>query len=274
VLIALVVLGARIRPAVAADDSEACIVPYEAGQIARQEGHLQHAREVLLECARAACPPPIRKDCNQWVEEVNQAMPSVIIDARDSKGADVAGLRFSVDGKLVVGGVDGKPVDIDPGVHQLRFEAPGWPPIDKRIVIRQGEKERRIVVHIGEPPVHPESPAERPIPLTAYVLGGVGAAALGVSAYFGIRGLGERSDLNDMNCKPHCAQGDVDQVMTHLRLADAFLAMGVVSFGVATYLVVHRPEAEVSRETSSALSVEVGARAARRGGSADLTVRF
>jgi hypothetical protein len=254
--------------AAAQDDPKKCISVYENGQIARQDGQLRRARLLFLNCMDDSCPDLLRKDCSQWMEEVLAAIPTVIIDAHDPKGADVAGLRVWVDGESIVGWTDGKPLEMDPGARNLRLEAPGWPAVEKRLVVRHGDKGRKVEFQFGA------ARAPRPVPVGAYVLGGAGVLALGVSAALGIQGLRLRSDLSDSNCSPHCSQSDVDRTMSYFHWADALLAVGVVSVGVATYLVLRRPEAASADRQAGAVGLRVSAHATAGGTWANLALQF
>lgn len=249
-------------------DSKKCIAVYENGQIARQEGQLRRARSLFLNCMDESCPDLLRKDCNQWMEEVLAEMPTVVIDARDPKGADVSGLRVWVDGEPMAGWADGKPLELDPGARSLRLEAPGWPPVEKRLVVRHGDKGRKVEFQLGA------QQAPRPAPVAAYVLGAAGVVALGFSAALGIQGLRLRSELSDSNCSPHCSQSDVDRTMRYFHWADALLAVGAVSVGVATYLFIRRPDAASADAKAGGMELRVSTIATASGASANLAFQF
>lgn len=229
-------------PVAAAIDKKACIASSEKAQQLRADGHLTAAREELLQCAREACPAVVRKDCARWLGEIEDALPSVVLAARDAGGHDVTSAKVWVDGKVFAEKLDGKAQTLDPGTHVFRFEADGHPTVEETVLVREGEKNRTITVTFPAPP-QPDKPADgaaavapkaSPSP-AAWVLGGVGVVALGGFAYFGLSGRSRASDLRD-TCAPACPSGDVDDVRNRLLLADVSLGVAVVSFGVATWL--------------------------------------
>lgn len=219
-----------------------CISAYERGQKLKQESKLSRAREQLILCMREGCPALLRSDCEQWFKEVEEAMPSVVIDAK-SKGADVTDVKVRLDGALVAERLDGTAIQVDPGNHVFVFEAGQGPRVEQRVLIRVGEKNRPIhVTFAAEDKVVQKPPASRPIPVLTWVFGGLGVAALGSFAYFGLTGKSEADDYQ--SCKPYCDQGEVDRTHNKLIAADVSLGVGVVSLGVATYLLLTRPEQE------------------------------
>ena len=146
-------------------------------------------------------------------------------------------------------------IPVDPGQHTLRFEHESAEPIEKKLLIREGEKARVIKVQFAAP----EAPAA-PAPAAAsgdagidtskggsssktlaYILGGVGVVGLGSFAYFGLTGSSQRSDLLGHCTNNVCdlPQSDIDSkrssVKTKYLIADISLGVGVVSLGLATY---------------------------------------
>src|SRR5207237_6419559 len=56
--------------------------------------------------------------------------------------------------------LDGTAIEVDPGEHLIHFETDGKPPVDKTVVVREGEKNRVIDVVLGTPP--PPTPLSAP----------------------------------------------------------------------------------------------------------------
>lgn len=263
------------RPSVA-DDKQACLDSYDKAQTMRQEGKLIETRDALLVCVRNVCPAIIKRDCTQWLGEVDEAMPSVVIEARRPDGQDAVDVTVTVDGKPFVSQIDGKAVPINPGVHQFRFEYEGAAPIDQRIVISEATKNRRIAVEFKAPsasgPAAATSPHDQPAaeeavpghdtgakpkaPALAYVLGGVGLVGLGGLTYFGLQFDGE---LNDMDkCAPNCPQSDADHASKTRLFALVSGGVGIVSLGVATYLFLAPPgTASATVETAKIPRIDV-----------------
>jgi hypothetical protein len=59
-----------------------------------------------------------------------------------------------------------------------------------------------------------------------------------------------KSDVDDLqNCKPNCAESDVDSARTKLIIADISLGVGVIGVGVAAFLYFTRPKIETKVQT-------------------------
>jgi hypothetical protein len=160
----LTLLGmAIVSPAASADEptKQECIAANEAAQGMRQAGRLREARSKLSTCMATSCPGPVREDCGQRLEDLQRAIPTVVFDVKDAAGHDLLDVALSIDGHPAgTAGVTAVP--LDPGPHAFRFETADAPAVDKRIVLHEGEKERRVVVVIGKAPaVAPVAPSER-----------------------------------------------------------------------------------------------------------------
>lgn len=256
--------------------SKACVSAYEDNQVLRQAGELLAARDKLLVCAQSTCPEAVRADCLRWLDEVQRSLPTIVVAARDVTGADTTDVRVFVDGTLAAESLDGRPIPMNPGAHDLWFEH-GDDRIDRKVVVQQGVRERRITVSFAPdpvstpvpPPPAPDAPEEPGPPVLAFVLGGLGVAALGAFAGFGLVGSSEASDLND-TCGPTrtCADGDIDAARTKLIVADVSLGVGIVSLGIATTLLVLHATSEPST------AIDVGANVSRTAGSGWISARF
>ena len=197
------------------------------------------------------CPAPIKRDCLEWLSQVESTAPTVVFSAKDGT-KDLSDVKVSVDGAAVTDRLDGKPVQMDLGKHTVKFEYQGQTK-EEDVIIGAGQKNRNVTVTFGGAAAPPAARRARPPPLPrgggggslvpAIVIGGVGVLALGSFAFFGLGGKSDVSDL-EKNCKPHCAQSDVDAAKTKLLIADISLGVGIVALGVATYLVITRPKIE------------------------------
>jgi hypothetical protein len=228
-----------------ADEKQACVTASEKAQQLRSAGKLGEAREQLNICGRTECPKLVQQDCTQWMSELLASLPSVVPGAKDRKGRDIVDARLTVDGKVVAEVLDGKAVVLDPGVHSFLFESKGLPPLKEQVVVKPGEKNRIVTVTFATPEdTSGPSPAAAPPqtssgsspPVAAYVLGGVGIAALGAALYFDLAASGDAHDLRT-SCAPNCAQSDVDDVKTKYTVAGvtagiggALLVTGIVLF--------------------------------------------
>ncbi len=137
--------------------------------------------------------------------DLNNAVPSIVFEVKDEAGVDRMDVQLLVDGQAAgIAGVTARPVD--PGRHVFRFEAPGRPAVERVIVLREGEKERREFVQIGPAAVSPpapsvrealSSPASSPADLGsptrssalrtgAWITGGVGLATMAVGGVLAV----------------------------------------------------------------------------------------
>jgi len=97
---------------------------------------------VLRQCADAACPAVIQADCTKWLTELEQSVPTIVIVARSEQG-DETDVNVFLDGRPWIHHLDGKPVELDPGAHQLRFEHASRPPLENAGGDRTGREEPR-----------------------------------------------------------------------------------------------------------------------------------
>jgi hypothetical protein len=248
-------------PAAAADKTSlACIRAAEDGQAARDGGQLLHARELFAVCSARECPTVLRRDCTGWLEDARRQTPSVVIVARDTSGRDIVDAQVSIDGNVREPQLDGTAIELDPGPHVVRVQTAGIDPVEERVLLAAGERNRTINITFALPNLHPpavagslppspiapatasepsaEPPRRRGLPVLTFVLGGVGVAAFGVFAYFGIRGAADADHLRS-TCVPACQPSDVDAVHTKLVIADVALGVGLVSLVAATWIGVH-----------------------------------
>jgi hypothetical protein len=240
------ILGAA--HAARADQLDVCIAAAEEAQQLRIDGKLASAREKLLECSQEHCGAVVRADCTKWLSEVDGLMPSLVIRAVDSRGADIVDARVFVDGRLIAPRLDGKEIQVDPGEHVFRLVLAGRAPVEQHVLVRQGEQHRVLpVVFPALPPVGPR-PGEKSVekvvaaepshfhvppalPIVTLVAGGV---ALGVASYFWISGLADHSTL-ESTCGPGhtCSRSAVDAAHEKLVVGDVVggVGIGLVALG-------------------------------------------
>ncbi|HEY8086577.1 MAG TPA: hypothetical protein VIF09_01990 [Polyangiaceae bacterium] len=290
VLVALVVavVGAGVAgspPAAAADTKQECLASSDQGQSLRDDGKYQRAREAFASCAKDACPSIVRRDCMKWLADLEQQWPSVVVGAKDERGADLVDATLKIDGVPVGSRLDGKPLPVDPGVHTFHVEAAGYPPVEQHVVVRAGEKSRLIAVTLAKPappvtaaaaaaPVSAPPDTHGPTPqatrTSAWVFGGLAIVAFGTDAYFGLSGLSDRSHLKSDPCArtASCSQSSVDSIKTKFTVADIALGVGVASAAISAYLFIAGPK-QAPAETTTALDVTPlpGGAAMRVGGS-------
>jgi hypothetical protein len=279
VFAALCLPSVCVTPAQAASDMETCITSHEQSQKLKKDGKLLAARAQLINCARDVCPGVIKKECSQMLTEVDESTPSIVVEAKGTAGEDLVEMKVTMDGEPLLTKLDGRAVNVDPGVHVLKFEIPKAKAREEKIVIREGQKNRKIFVDFSPPKPagsagpsgsgdQPAKPLPRPVPALTWVLGGLGIVGLGTSAFFEAQGLSKRSDLDAKGCKPACDAGDVDSAKQSILIGDIAMGVGIASLGVAAIVYFTRPAVKPKKEISWTMdmhNIQGGAIAGFRG---------
>jgi hypothetical protein len=131
---------------VARADDDACIAASENEIPLRKQDKLKDALAQLALCASRTCPQEISAECGRRIRELNAVQPTLVLGATDSSSNDLVAVTVTVDGAPFATALDGRAAPLDPGVHQLHFESAGMTPLDKTLVVREGEKDRRVNV--------------------------------------------------------------------------------------------------------------------------------
>ena len=297
ILIAAWVSSSWLATATAADEPLTCAQAYEMAREEKTTGQLKAAIEHLKGCMDARCAKFIRKDCVQWMEEAKRALPTVVFSIREG-GNEITDVEILCDDKTLTKMLDDEPIPVDPGPRDFTFNVPGLVPLERQVLIQEGEHNRIIKVELGRspesmappppsqplspPPSPPPSPPSPPPPspssiaestLSAkpnpplaesrapslahalpYGLAGIGALGVAGFAVFATLGTNQKGDL-ERSCSPFCQTGQVDSAKTKYILADTCLGVGLVSLGVATYLLVKRHgESSTTRDTATSVS--------------------
>ena len=212
---------------------------------ARQR-RLLEARTLLRVCSGATCPAAIRADCVEWLDQLARSLPTVVVTAR-AKGVDLADVRVFIDGKLIAERLSGAALEVDPGQHQFRFEAPPWPTVERNVLVSEGVKDRSIDVVFAPP--------DEPPPIARGAAAGCGAAdhipprrnpttspaasrwpASPRRLFRRRRPLAEKRQL-EQDCAPDLlGQRSRTRVRTKLLVADIALGVAFVSLVVGVYL--------------------------------------
>ena len=177
--------------------------------------------------------------------------PSVAFRARDAAGKDVTDVRVMVDGERLTDTLDGKAINVEPGVHIFKYTRDGSLDVEEKLVVRIGEKNRFVDVTFAPPkPITPES-ADRlrgeanvkpprdgfHVPAVAWITGAVGLAAFGGMTALAIVANSDETSLRT-SCAPRCAQSDVDAIQTKLTIANVAMAVGFVGVAVAVTAII------------------------------------
>lgn len=172
-----------------------CVAANESAQDLRRVAQLREARTRLALCVSASCPGPVREDCALQLREVDAAMPTLVLVAKDMAGNDLSAVMVTMDGLPFANSLDGSAVQVDPGEHQFVFESAGQPAMEKVLVVREGDKNRHVSVVFGAAqPYAPETAEHRTSSflqgdtkrLVALGLGGAGALGLVIGTVLGL----------------------------------------------------------------------------------------
>ena len=219
-----------------------CIEAYEQVQALREQGALQGARQKAIVCARDACPKVLASECAQWLDQIAQSLPSVVIGAQSPDGKDLVQVRVQLDGKPFAEQIGARAQPVDPGSHAFRFESAEFGAVELKVVIREGEKNRRIVATFEKKPVPvpaaPTAVAETSNagPIIGWTLGGVGLAAVGVGIAFEALGLSKASDLE--TCKPGCPSEETAAMSRNFVIGDVALIAGAVALAAGVVVLI------------------------------------
>ncbi len=250
-LVALAVALGPIRAARA--DDEACLAASENEVGLRKAGKLQDAMKQLAICGAPSCPQEVRDECSRRILRLNADMPTIVLGATDGAGNDLSAVTVTVDGAPLVTAINGRAVAIDPGNHTLRFEAPGLPPVDRTVMVREGEKDRHVSAVMGAPAVPavvapavpaalpPQAAPAEPAPkgstwstrkTLALVSAGVGLVGVGVGSAFGAVALSDASAVKSDCTTTMCNATEHGQATTAHSGATTAGAVSTASFAI------------------------------------------
>ena len=239
-------LGAMtFTSAVSRADVASCIAAAERAQPLRASGHLLEARDALITCAADSCPTTVRTDCVTWLTEVGNEIPTLVVQARNAAGEDLADVAVIADGAPAKASLDGLPISLDPGRHRLRLQSPGRTPVEQTVLLQQGERRAVSVTLLrpGEKVAAGPSPAAGEaasrIPTVSLVLGGASVMLAGTGVALWAVGKSEKSDLDD-GCgrTSSCAHGDIVSSRTKLIVGDVLVGAGLLALGAGVYFAL------------------------------------
>jgi len=228
-------------------DAKQCVAQNNDGAQKRDEHHLIAARDAYRACvAERECPEIIRSECDNALNDLKTAIPTLLVAVLDDQQHDIAGATLTLDGNPIA--LDGSTIEVDPGAHQLIAKS-GDLTSELQVVAIESDLNRRVELVLHSPHVDQPSPAPvtdvPPAPprskAPAYILGGVGVAGLASFGIFAASGYSKKTGTLD-NCKPYCATSDVKAVRTDYLIADISLAVSLVSLVGAGYWLLTSPK--------------------------------
>jgi len=200
--------------------------------------------------------------------ETVEPMLSYIKLTLDPSSLSIAGLTLSIDGTELPAISDTR-LPIDPGPHQLIIRAPSYQEWKTDVTVGGPADMKEVSVPAllteTQPPAAIPSPSPTPSPAlggakpamvtegvshaearrSAYVIGTVGLAAVGVGAYFGIRAIKLNHDANQLCPTSQCrdaqigAINKIEDARSSARAANISIGIGsaaVVSAGLLWYV--------------------------------------
>jgi hypothetical protein len=253
-------------PAISRADDATCIDASEKSISLRREGKLHDALKVLASCSDPACPAEVKEECAKRIAKIDEAMPTLVLVAKSSKGEDVPDVSVTLDGSPLALRVDGRPLSLDPGSHTFVLTAKGQPPVERTLLLREGEKNRQELVRIGPEPAPPPPPPRATPPvndswggqkIAGVVIAGVGVLGLGLGGTFGALAMSEQkteqNDCSSSSCKnPSGARSAYDRASTDATVSTvSFIAGGALVAGGAVLFFLAKPAASATTTTGS-----------------------
>ena len=237
-----------------------CVQAADRGQTLRDQGKLTSARTEFRDCASAECPRIVAQQCGEWLAGVDREMPTVSFRALDPGGKELIDVTVYVDSLERLGTLDGKSIDVDPGVHTFRFVHAGLPDLIFQAVVRAKEKDRVVEGRFSPPAkeVAPEHHHPFRFPWTASLSFTVGALA-----FIGM-GVSVGTAANDAShlraaCAPLCAQSDVDWIQTRITIGNIAMGVGIAGMSLfALSLIVANVGSHADDDAKPAVSVGFG----------------
>jgi hypothetical protein len=252
VLFGLLLPTVVVPTAAIASDKAACLDAASRGQRLRDTHKLVEAREELRACAAVECPPVVQSDCANWLAEVEKALPTVVLTAKNGSGVDLADVKVSVDGQPLASTLDGRALPMNAGPHSFHFVGADGASLDQQVLVTEGEKNQRVAVVLGQAPAAPlplqgadtggdSGRSSGPWRTVGWVLVGAGVAGLGAATVLGIIALEDKNAHCDANNV--CAPGTVGGIRGAALASDVGWIAGGVLLASGAALVLFTPRA-------------------------------
>jgi hypothetical protein len=91
----------------------------------------------------------VREQCALHDKTLENDVPTVVLVVSDAFGASRTDVQVRVDGTIFAPQLDGRPLTIDPGLHEFSFSTGGHVFADQKLLIIQGQRNRFITAIIG-----------------------------------------------------------------------------------------------------------------------------
>jgi hypothetical protein len=217
------------------------------------EGKTATAWSELREAIRVsrADRPDRVKIAEEHLAAIEPRLPKLIISVPEASRAP--GLAVSVDGSPRNEATWGSPLPIDPGSHRVVASAEGKKSWEGTAGVEPGETRTIEIPPLQAAPVKPPTPVtvasvhDRPAATPAgrtwgLVIGGVGLAAIGVGAYFGLSAKSKHDDANAICPQRECASASAVQLNedagTSATISTIAIGVGLAAVAAGIYLYV------------------------------------
>jgi len=228
--------------ATAETSQQRCIAAAEATQRSLHDGKLLDARAEATSCSAPACPDVVRTDCERWLDEASTQIPTVVVTAHDGAGHDVVQARLEIDGSAVASAFDGRPIELDPGAHQIRVTA-GTTTASETVVLASGERNRHVRLTLVSA-TKTDSAAHRGSSAPMWIAFGAAGAAGALATGFGIAALAKHGSLEG-SCGHACPHAEVAAGERYALVADVALGTALVAAGLGLWFLFRHPRPEV-----------------------------
>lgn len=256
-------------PAPLPPESEAdlCAASYEGAQEFmrpnRSESKLLIARASLRTCVRSNCKSWMVNDCSKWLSEVETRIPTVVFSAKNTAGRELTDVKvMTATGRPIVESLDGHAVEMEPGGHHFVFVGADGVRVEKKTIIREGEKAQNVSAMFEAPPGEkPLTPAVAEIPeptptirYVGYGLAATGGVALGFGAIFGLNAIVQKNAAN-CDAEGACDPGPRGEALAAARISTiAFIAGGVLGAAGVTLIVLSPRHSGAVRRVGASLA--------------------
>lgn len=220
-----------------------CSAAYDSAQVEMRAGKLVSAKQKLVFCSSSECPELMHSDCQDWLNEVENSIPTVVLRVESLSAQPVINAIVTVDGGPPAQ-VNGRAMYFDPGQHELKFSAPDFQSKIVVMLFAEGEKLRqerilldplrpKTTLRLEEKPntVSPLDTSSTRTNWTVPIVVGASVTTLGAlgAIYFGGKARSEDRALDD--CTPNCHRDRIDRIKREYLFANS--SLGVMFVGAA-----------------------------------------
>lgn len=243
-----------------------CLDAHRNAQEFKRTGKLVEAHDQLLVCSSGTCPGALITDCGNWLSELEQVTPSVVLVVKVD-GKEASGAKLFVDDRPITDPTHA--VAVNPGKHTIRAELAPFDTYEESVVMPEGQRMRLVPIEFHSPqqtpvapppqrdvPPAPEAPLSRPVPTAVYPLLGVGVAGLAGFGVFAALGKSKQNELEG-SCNGHCSDADLSPMKTSYLIGDISAGVGVAALVGAAIVYMTRPATKEATPGPS-LSVVTG----------------